>query len=99
MFGLFSIQAWAWALAALGLGLRLRSLAGPVPRAAATAAMPFFVLHQPVILAIAFFVVETAFALPVKVVAVVLPSFLVAGTVAVLVARAEAVSALFGVKP
>jgi glucan biosynthesis protein C len=80
MFGLFSVQAWAWAVAALSLGLRVRAFARPLPYWAGLGAMPFFVLHQPVILAVAFVVVGTALGLALKVLLVVF--FALVGTAA-----------------
>jgi glucans biosynthesis protein C len=97
-FFLFSVQAWAWALAVLGLGLRLRTFARPLPRWAASAAMPFFIVHQPVILAVAFVVVGMGVALAVKVTLVVLFSFLGASAIAGLGTRYRTTRTLLGIR-
>jgi glucan biosynthesis protein C len=57
-FVLITVNAWGWILAALNLGLRGRAFRRPLPQPVATAAMPFFLVHQPVILAVAFVVVQ-----------------------------------------
>jgi hypothetical protein len=61
--------------------------------------MPFFLLHQPVILAIAFPVVRWDAGIPLKLAVVLLGSFAVSAALAVAVTRLRHVSALFGVKP
>ena len=97
-FFLFSAQAWAWALAILGIGLNRTRFDRLVPKAAASAAMPFFVLHQPVILAVAFVVVSMDVALLVKVVLVVGPSFLITAFLARLFTRHRFARSLLGAK-
>jgi glucan biosynthesis protein C len=64
MLGLFSLQGWAWAVAALSVGMRVGRFQEPLPGAVADAATPFFLVHQPVILALAFFVVGWEARLP-----------------------------------
>ena len=61
--------------------------------------MPFFLLHQPVILAIAVLVVRWDAGIPLKLAVVLLGSFAVSAALAVAVTRLRHVSALFGVKP
>ena len=98
-FFLFSSQAWGWALAALSLGMRAMPLRRPLPASIGQAAMPFFVLRQPVILAIAFFVVGTNFGIPLKLLAVVVSSFLSTLALTIVMTRYGALRLLLGVKP
>jgi glucan biosynthesis protein C len=98
MFFLFSVQAVAWVFLVLSLGLRLRAFRRPVPPWPASTAMPFFVLHQPVILAVAFVIVGTSFALPLKVVLVVGFSFVITTVIVALGVRLRAVRAVLGIR-
>jgi glucan biosynthesis protein C len=97
-FFIFSVQAWAWALAALSLGLRLRTFARPLPKKAASAAMPFFIVHQPVILAVSFVAVGMGVTLPLKVLFVVALSFVAASGIAALGTHFRITRPLLGVK-
>ena len=64
------------------------------------ASYPFFIVHQPVILFIAFYAVQWDAGIPLKLLVVVLGSLLVSlGLYEVLVRRINPVHALFGMKP
>jgi glucan biosynthesis protein C len=93
-----AVQAWAWVHVLLGLGMRARSFRRPLPRSVGAAAMPFFLVHQPVILAIAFFVVRWDAGIPVKWAVVVLGTFVLSGVLATALSRLPLVSTMFGVK-
>lgn len=97
-FLLFSVQAWAWAVAALSLGLRLRAFARPLPERTASAAMPFFIVHQPVILAVSLVAVGMGVTLPLKVLFVVALSFVVTLVLAMLGTHFRVIRPLLGVK-
>jgi peptidoglycan/LPS O-acetylase OafA/YrhL len=99
MLGLFSLQGWAWAVAALSVGMRVRRFRKPLPGAVADAAMPFFLVHQPVILALAFFVVGWEAGIPVKLIVLLVLSFAVSAAAAWLLSRAAVTRRLLGVKP
>ena len=93
-----AVQAWAWVQLLLGLGMRARSFRRPLPRCVAAAAMPFFLVHQPVILAIAFFVVRWDAGIPLKWGVIVLTSFVATAALATVLARLPVLSTMFGVK-
>jgi hypothetical protein len=93
-----AVQAWAWVHVLLGLGMRARTFRRSLPRPVSAAAMPFFLVHQPVILAIAFFVVRWDAGIPAKWVVVVLGSFVVSAALATSLGRLPLVSTMFGVK-
>jgi glucan biosynthesis protein C len=95
---LIGVQAWAWVQVLLGLGMRARSFQRPLPRSVSAAAMPFFIVHQPVILAIAFFVVRWDAGIAIKWGVIVLGSFSISAAVATTLARLPIVSMIFGVK-
>jgi glucan biosynthesis protein C len=60
--------------------------------------MPFFVLHQAIIVVVAFFVVEWAAGIPVKLVAVLAGSFVLTAAPSGLAVSIPGVSTLLGVK-
>lgn len=55
---LFGLEGWAWTLVILNLGMRVARLQLPVPARFNEAVLPVYVVHQPVILAVSFFVVQ-----------------------------------------
>ena len=55
---LFGLEGWAWTLVILNVGLRVAALQRPVAARLNEAVLPVYVVHQPVILAVAFFVVQ-----------------------------------------
>jgi peptidoglycan/LPS O-acetylase OafA/YrhL len=54
----FVLEGWAWTLVVLNIGLRMAQLQHPVSPRIGDAVLPVYVIHQPVILAVAFFVVQ-----------------------------------------
>jgi hypothetical protein len=96
--GAYGTQGWAWAMAALGIGLRVRGFAEPLPRRVADSAMPFFLIHQPVILALAFFVVGWDAGVVVKLPVLVLAALAVSVAAAWALSRTGPVRAVLGVK-
>lgn len=93
-----AVQAWAWVHVLLALGMRARTFRRPLPRSVGAAAMPFFLIHQPVILAIAFFVVRWDAGIPLKWGVIVLTSFVATAALATALARLPVLSTMFGVK-
>jgi glucan biosynthesis protein C len=93
-------SAWCWVLALLGLGRRYLTASGPTLRYARDASYPFYILHQTVIVAIAFSVVGWHAGVAVKYVAILVAAS--AGTLLAyecLVRRFNPVRFLFGMKP
>lgn len=95
---LVGLQAWAWVLFLLGGGMRARVFSRPLPRTVSAAAMPFFIVHQPVILAIAFFVVRWDVGILPKWGAIAISAFVISTLLATALARLPLVSTMFGVK-
>jgi peptidoglycan/LPS O-acetylase OafA/YrhL len=56
--GIFAVLGWAWTLLILNVGMRLARWQQPVREHLGDAVLPVYVIHQPVILAVAFFVVQ-----------------------------------------
>ncbi|HET9521091.1 MAG TPA: acyltransferase [Candidatus Limnocylindrales bacterium] len=55
---LFGLEGWAWTLVIVNIGLRLPRLQRPLSPGIGDAVLPVYVIHQPVILAVAFFAVQ-----------------------------------------
>ncbi len=98
-------SAWCWSIALLGLGRRFLTasrlhLSGPLLRYAREASYPIYILHQTVIVAVAFVVVGWDAGVAVKYVAILVAAS--AATLLVyelLVRRFNPVRFLFGMKP
>jgi len=58
LLGLRGLAAWSCILAALGLGMRYLNFSTPFLSHANEAVLPFYILHQTVILCIGYFVVQ-----------------------------------------
>jgi glucans biosynthesis protein C len=56
--GVFALEGWAWTIVILNVGIRVAGLQRPVSPRIGDAVLPVYVIHQPVILAVAFFVVQ-----------------------------------------
>ena len=93
-----TVQAWAWVLTFLGWGARAETFRRPLPRPVSEAAMPFFIVHQPVILAVASVVVRWGAPMAAEWVVIAAISFVVSAALAVALANIPVVSAGFGVK-
>jgi surface polysaccharide O-acyltransferase-like enzyme len=98
IIGLFSLQGWAWAVVVCSVGMRVRRFRKPLPAPIADSAMPFFLLHQPVILALAFFVVRWDTGIPIKLVALAVLSFAATASAAWALGRTPVTRRLLGVK-
>ena len=61
--GLFAALGWSLTLVVLNLGMRTPQLQRPVSERLGDAVLPVYVIHQPVILAVAFFVVQWPWAI------------------------------------
>jgi surface polysaccharide O-acyltransferase-like enzyme len=99
IFTVFTVQAWAWVVLALSLAERWGGFARPVPGVVTRSAMPFFIFHQPVILGLAFFVVEMAAGIPEKAALLLVSAFFLTAALAIASMRLPLVSRLLGVKP
>jgi glucan biosynthesis protein C len=95
---LITIAVWGWLVAVLGFGMRAPAFQRPLPAPLARAAMPYFIVHQPIIVAIAYYVVRWDTSIGAKY-AVLLPAaFAVSAVLAWLLSTLPGISMLFGVK-
>lgn len=97
---LLSIYAWAWIVFILSCGIRWLNFNTKRLSEANEAVLPFYVLHQPAIVVIAFFVVQWDMG--------ILPKWLIISTLALalilavyvlLIRRVNGIRWLFGMKP
>jgi glucan biosynthesis protein C len=94
-----TIIAVCYSLTMLFVGMRLLDFSNRWLRYGQEAALPFFVLHQPVIIVIAFFVVQWNADILVKLPVVVLSSFAVTiGLYELIIRRINPLRLLFGMK-
>jgi len=92
--------AWSCVLAILGFGHTLLNFTNRFVRHANEAVLPFYILHQPVIVVIAFFVVQLDAAPPLKYLLTVVSSFVIIVALYQYVVRPVGVLRfLFGMKP
>jgi len=93
------VDAWCWSVTMLYVGMRFLDFSNKWTRYGQEAILPFYVLHQPVIFAIAFYVVQWEAGVTVKMLAVTLGSFVVAAAgYELLIRRVAPLRALFGMK-
>jgi len=94
-----TVNSWSWTTFMLFIGMRYLDFSNKWLRYGQEAVLPFFLLHQPVIIVIAFYVVQWDAGIPVKLVTVVLGSFTVTLAIYELVIRRVGpLRALFGMK-
>lgn len=97
---LYGVNAWCWLLAIWGFGTLHLKFASPLLRYAGDAVLPFYVLHQSVMLGVGYFVVQWPVADGLKFIAIALFSFVL--TLAVyhfLIRPFNPVRVLFGLRP
>jgi hypothetical protein len=94
-----SIIAFCYSLTMLFIGMRFLDFSNGLLRYGQEAALPFFVLHQPVIIVIAFFVVQWDAIISIKLPVVVLSSFVVSiGLYGLIIQRIHPLRLAFGMK-
>jgi glucan biosynthesis protein C len=99
LWSVFSVNSWCWALFVLYIGMRFLDYTNKWLQYGQEMILPFFLFHQPVILTIAFFVVQWNVNLWLKLLIVVLGSFVVSlGLFEILIKRIGPARALFGMK-
>ena len=95
----FSINGWCWTLFVLNVGMRSLNFTNRWLQYGQQMIMPFFLFHQPVILVIAFFAVQWEFGILIKLLTVVLASFVVSiGLYEILIKRISILRTIFGMK-
>jgi peptidoglycan/LPS O-acetylase OafA/YrhL len=97
---MYGINSWCWTMFMVFVGMRFLDYSNKWLQYGREASYPFYFVHQPVIISIAFFAVGWEVPLLVKLLVVVVGSFTVTlGLYELLVRRINPVRALFGMKP
>jgi peptidoglycan/LPS O-acetylase OafA/YrhL len=95
----FVLMSWGWALDVLYLGMKYLNFTNKWLEYGNETILPFYLLHQPVIIVIAFFVVQWDVNLWVKLFVILISSFLITlGLVELLIRPFRPMRRLFGMK-
>jgi peptidoglycan/LPS O-acetylase OafA/YrhL len=98
--GLRGLGSWSWVLAALGFGRKHLNFSTPFVTYANEAVLPFYILHQTVLLGVGYFVVQWAVPGVLKWAIILLASFaVIMALYEFLVRRFNVMRFLFGMKP
>jgi glucan biosynthesis protein C len=96
---LLSTVAWCWVIIMLYVGMSCLDFTNKWLKYSLETAMPFYMFHHPVIIVVAFYVVQWNAGILVKLAAVTLGSFVVTLGLTEIVRRIKPVRAMFGMKP
>ncbi|MFC1938988.1 acyltransferase family protein [Chloroflexota bacterium] len=95
-----ALNSWSWLLAILGLGTRFLNRNNRFLSYANEAVLPFYVLHQTIIIAIGFYVVQWSMGVPAKYAIISSTSFAaIMAFYEVLIRRVNVFRVLFGMRP
>ncbi len=98
-WAIFTVCGWCWTAFMLFIGMRYLDQDSRALRYGQVTLLPFFLLHQPAILAIAYFVVQWEAAIAIKMLVVVLGAFVVSiGLTELVIKRVGILRLLFGMK-
>jgi peptidoglycan/LPS O-acetylase OafA/YrhL len=96
----FTSMSWGWALDLLYLAMKYMNVSNKWLEYGNRTIMPFYLLHQPVIIVIAFFVVQWDTGITLKLLAILIGSLLVTlGLIELLIRPFKFTRMLFGMKP
>ena len=93
------LVAWSWLLTVLGFGMQNLNFNSPFLKYANEAVLPFYILHQTVIVVLGYFIVQWAIPDPLKFLLILILSFFVIiGLYEFVVRRFNVMRFLFGMK-
>jgi glucans biosynthesis protein C len=100
VYGIYGVSSWCWILAFLGFGFKHFTYSKPVLAYASEAVLPFYILHQTVLLCVGYFVTRWSIPDPVKYTLIGLSSFVLIMVIyEFIVRRVNGLRFLFGMKP
>jgi hypothetical protein len=100
IFSIYGLSSWCWILAIWGFGMQHLNFSTPSLRYANSAVLPFYVMHQTVLLVVGYFVVGWAVPDLLKFGVISLSSFvLILVVYELVVRRSNLPRVLFGMKP
>ena len=97
LWTMYSFGTWCWLVVALGLGRLLRDRRPAALRHALDLVYPFYLLHQPIIVAVAYVVVQWSVSLPLQLLALTVASFGLTMALCELALLAPPVRSLLGI--
>ena len=98
--GVAGFSSWCWILAYFGLAMRYLDYRKPVLEYANEAVLPFYILHQSVLICVGYFVVQWPIPDVLKWATILLSSFaIIMGLYEYLIRRINVLRFLFGMKP
>jgi hypothetical protein len=95
---LWALNGWCWVTALLGFGCKYLSFNHKFLETSNELVLPFYILHQSVIVAIAFYVIGLDLLVIVKFLLIVLTSFPIILALLYSIAKVNALRFLFGMK-
>ena len=96
----WGFNSWCWSMVMMSIGIRYLNFSNRWLQYGREGSYPFYFFHQPVIIFIAFYVVQWEINVPLKMLVVVIGSFsLTLGIYELLVQRIDPIRRLFGMKP
>jgi peptidoglycan/LPS O-acetylase OafA/YrhL len=99
-YSVWSLNSWCWTMVMFNIGMRFLDTTNKWLQYGREASYPFYFVHHPVIFFIAFYIVQWQVHLVIKVLVVVIGSFVMSlGLYELLVRRINPVRAFFGIKP
>jgi peptidoglycan/LPS O-acetylase OafA/YrhL len=100
MWGLVVVCGWCWTAFMLFVGMRYLDQDSKALRYGQETLLPFFLLHQPAILVVAYFVVQWEASIAIKLLVVVIGAFTLSiGLTELVIKRVGILRILFGMKP
>jgi peptidoglycan/LPS O-acetylase OafA/YrhL len=100
LWSMWAINSWCWTIFMLYIGMRYLNFINNWLKYGQETILPFYLLHQPVIIIIAYYVVQWNASITLKLLAVVVGSLLVTlGLIEILIKRINFLRKLFGLKP
>jgi peptidoglycan/LPS O-acetylase OafA/YrhL len=94
-----ALNAWAWLIAICGFGSRHLNFSDRFLRYANEAVLPFYILHQTVILVIGFYIVQLNMTIPAKFLIITISSFVtIVALYDLLIKRINVLRFVFGMK-
>jgi peptidoglycan/LPS O-acetylase OafA/YrhL len=100
LWGMWSVNSWCWTMFMMNIGMRYLNFRNKWLDYCLEIIVPFFLLHQPVIILISYFVVQWEAGISAKLLTVVIGSFLISiGLIELLIRPFKPMRSLFGMKP
>ena len=99
IFTVFGVSAWVWVLAILGFGMKHLTLNQPYLQPLNEAVLPFYVLHQSILIYVGYFVVQWDIPAGFKWLIIAPLSFAIIISLIAIIRRVNVLRFLFGMKP